>query len=237
MKTKMTKMAMLCFSALILFSVSACKKNNDPNALTGDTSIPLTAKDSVTTMYFQLNGQSFPQGATIKVAGNDNGMVTYTGSFNLNAYPDTLINNLVTILPSLINYYNPKDLTYSISPSGILTVQFTLKITSDGMQNYFVDGNPWTMRYDDALGTNNNVTRKNGQVLTATVTEKTGQDDWPFGFYYIKTSKIEYNAPADDPAVQKVTLRVNHKFGLVYVKADTKTGKALEVFLYPYFLM
>ena len=219
--------------AMILF-MPACKKN-DPNALTGDTNIPLTQKDSVTNVYFTVNGSSLP-GTTIKVVSNNNGMVTYGTTVDLSTYPDSIKVALATMVPQLISYYNPQNVTFNISGT-TLNIQFTIKVTSEGMQNYFVDGQPWTVRYADGVGTNYTVKRSNGQVLTATVTEKTGVDDWPYGFYYIKTSKVEYNAPAGDPVLSKVTFRVNHKFGLVYLKAEGKNGKTLELSLFPYYVM
>ena len=221
---------------LSLFSLDACKKSTDPSVLTGDTNIPLTAVDSVTTVFLTMNGVNQPGWTSMTVLSNSNGMVTYGVVFDLSSYPDSLLNMLAAIVPQAISYYNPKNVVWSITPSGHLNVQFTVKITSEGMQNYFVDGKPWTVRYADGVGTNYTVTRNNGQVLTASVTEKTGLDDWPCGYYYIKTSKIEYVAPADDPVVSKVTFRVNHKFGLVYIKAEDKTGRILELNLLPYFL-
>ncbi len=219
-----------------LFVIPSCKKSTDPSVLTGDTNIPLTQKDSVTAIYFTVNGTSMA-GASMKVIGNDNGMVTYGASIDLTAYPDSLISNLLTIIPQMISYYNPQGVIWSITGNNILNIQFKVKVTSDGMQNYFVEGKPWTIRYADAVGTNNSVTRSNGQTLTTTVTEKTGVDDWPYSLWLIKTSKVEFTAPVDDPSISKVTFRINHKFGLVYVKVEGKNGKVLELDLINWFLL
>ncbi len=237
MQTMLKKAIALSLFLIVLFSVNSCKKNNDPNVLGGETNIPLTQKDSVTSIYFTVYGGTSLPGATVKVVSNDNGMVTYGATVDLNAYPDSVVNSLATMVPQLIAYYNPKDVTWSISPSGVLSVQFTLKITSEGMQNYFIDGQPWTVKYADPVGTNYTVTRDNGDVLTATVTEKTGADDWPYGFMMIKTSKVEFTAPAGDPVLSKASFRVNHKFGLVYLKAEGKDGRILEIDLFPWFLL
>jgi hypothetical protein len=43
--------------------------------------------------------------------------------------------------------------------------------------------------------------------------------------------------PASDPVLSKVTFRVNHKFGLVYLKAEGKDGKVLELDLFAWFLL
>ncbi len=237
LKSITKKLAMFSLLLAVVLTVNSCKKNNDPSVLGGDTNIPLTQKDSVTSLYFTVNGGTSLPGATIKVISNDNGMVTYGATVDLNAYPDSVVSALTTMVPELISYYNPKDLTWSLSPSGIITVQFKLKVTSEGMQNYFVDGKPWTVKYADPQGTTYNVTRDNGDTLTATVTEKTGLDDWPYSFWSIKTSKVEYVAPATDPVLSKVTFRVNHKFGLVYLKAEGKDGRVLELDLFAWFLL
>ncbi len=237
MKDLLKKSGALLVVLFTLFAANSCKKDSGPNVLGGETNILLTQKDSVTDIYFTVNGGSSLPGASIKVLSNDNGMVTYGATVDLNAYPDSVVNNLVTMVPQLITYYNPKDLTWSLSPSGVLNVQFKLKITSEGIQNYFVDGQPWTVKYADGVGTDYTVTRDNGDVLTATITEKTGLDDWPYSFWSIKTSKVEYNAPASDPVLSKVTFRVNHKFGLVYLKAEGKDGKVLELDLFAWFLL
>ena len=231
---KMAGIALLLLAAL--FAVPSCKKSTDPTVLTGDTNIPLTQKDSVTDIYFTVNGTSMP-GASMKVISNDNGMVTYGASIDLTAYPDSLITNLVTMIPQMISYYNPQGVIWSVTSNNVLNIQFKVKVTSEGMQNYFVEGKPWTIRYADGVGTNNSVTRSNGQTLTTTVTEKTGLDDWPYSLWLIKTSKVEFTAPADDPSISKVTFRVNHKFGLVYVKVEGKNGKVLELDLINWFLL
>lgn len=222
--------------AATIAAVSSCKKEKDDNVLTGETNIPLTQKDSTTSLYFNYNGQNAP-GTEIQVVENKNGLVTYAASFDLQAIPDSLKNLLLTILPQLIDYYNPKDVSWNLEANGTINVQFKLKITSEGIQSYFVDGKPWTIRYDDPQGSSRSITRDNGDVMTATVTEKTGQDDWPFGFMYIKTSKVEINAPASDPVMQKVIYRINHKFGVVYLKAEGKDGRVLEIDLIPWFLI
>jgi hypothetical protein len=237
-KTTLIKNVVMASLVLLsLISLDSCKKNDDPNVLTGDTNIPLTPVNAVTTVYTTVNGTSQPGSMSMTVLSNNNGTVTYGAAFDLNSYPDSVKLMLATILPQAISYYNPQNVTWNISASGQLNVQYTLKVTSEGMQNYFVDGKPWTVRYADGVGTKYTVTRTNGDVLTATVTEKTGVDDFPFGFLLIKTSKLEYLAPASDPVISKVTYRVNHKFGLVYLKVEGKAGRVLELSLFPYFLM
>lgn len=227
----------ICFLLFALSSVSSCKKDKDPNALAGETNIPLTQKDSVTSIYIEADGQTLPS-TTIKVVSNNNGMVTYQTTIDLLGVPDSILTELATVLPAMYNYYKPKDLTYQLTPDGKIQAQFTVKITSEGMQDFFVEGKPFVaVKYEDPQGTSYSLQMDNGTTITRTITEKTGVDDWPYGFYYIKTSKIETVCPADDPVMQKITYRANHKFGLVYIELQLKNGKVIKTDIFPWFLL
>ena len=216
--------------------IGSCKKENtDPNVLGGETIIDLTAIGSETDVY--LSSGSTSLNTKVKVVGNDNGMVSYEAAIDIHSIPDSIIDLVVQVLPQLVSYYNPKDVIIGTDTQGRVTATFKLKVTSEGMQNYFVDGKPWTFRYNDAAGTTYTVKRNSGEEVNATVTEKTGLDDWPMGFMYIKTSKVEVTPPSADPVFTKITFRANHKFGLVYLKGETKSGKIIEVDLVPWFLI
>jgi len=55
------------------------------------------------------------------------------------------------------------------------------------------------------------------------VVSKTGVDDYPYGFYLIKTIQVEDMDPGvlkNTGGVNKVTYIANHKFGLVGVRLD-----------------
>lgn len=235
--TLIKKVAILSLLLLTIVSINSCTKSSDPNVLTGDTNILMTKVNSQTTTYLTINGVNQPGSGTLTVLSNNNGMVTYGTTVDLTTYSDSALTTVATLLPQAISYYNPKNIVWSISPQGILTAQFTVKITSEGMQNYFVDGQPWTVKYADGVGTKYTVKRTNGTMLTSTVNEKTGNDEWSYGMLLIKTSLLEYDAPADDPVISKVFYRVNHKFGLVYLKVMGKNGKVLEMDLLNFFLM
>ena len=235
----MKKIQLILSIAILLFTIFAlnsCKKSTNNEELGGDTNIPLTVVNSETGVYLKIGGQNYPN-TTIKVLSNTNGMVTYGGSINLASYPDSVLTDLASLAPALISYYKPQGVVFNIGANGVVTFQFQLKITSEGIQSYFVDGKPWTIKYDDAVGTTHTLKRDNGETLVSSVTEKTGLDDWPFSLLLIKTSEVQAAAPAGDPTIKKVTYRINHKFGLVYLKLETKDGKVAEVNLYPWFVM
>ena len=61
-----------------------------------------------------------------------------------------------------------------------------------------------------------------------TVVSKTGVDDYPYGFYLIKTIQVESNRLGLRSAtgVSKITYIANHKFGMVGVKVTFTDGSS-----------
>ncbi len=232
-----TKYILFATFITLLLLVTACKKDKDPNALEGDTNIALTAKDSVTSVYMEMDGLQAPS-AQIKVVSNVDGQVTYHATIPMTGIADSLKAQLAAVIPSMINYYHPQNLSVQIASNGDIEADFTIKITSEGIQHSFIEGKPClVVKYGDGVGSSYSVTMDNGKTVTSTVTEKTGVDDWPYGFYYIKTSKVVTTVPEDDPVIQSLSYRANHKFGIVYIEVTTKAGKTIKVDLFPWFLL
>jgi hypothetical protein len=213
-----------------LFIISHCAKDDEP-----ETNIALTEPNSVSDVYGSYGTQSI-QDASITVKSRQNGIVTYKAQIDINPFPESLKIKALTSLAQLSSYYK-FDTSFTLTPDNKLQFEFKLKVTSDGYADYFVEGKEWVIgNYGDGVGTKYTVVNSKGQTLTREVTEKTGQDDWPFGFYYIKTSKIEQVAPAEDPVISKVIYRINHKFGLVYVEYQLKDGTNLKLGVYANFI-
>ena len=155
----------------------------------------------------------------------------------VNQFPDSLKLKALTVMGQVFSYYHFSDTSYSITPDNKLKFEFQLKITSEGYMDFLTEGKPWVIgKYGDGVGTKYTVTNDKGEELVREVTEKTGLDDWPFGFYLIKTSKIEHIAPADNPAFEKVIYRMNHRFGLVYVEYLLRDGTTLKLNVYASFV-
>jgi hypothetical protein len=209
----------------ILFLVPACKKDKSPSDLGGDTQIPLTEIGSKTTVYVELGDLELP--GEIEVINRDgDGIVTYKATIDYSGFPQAgLIDDLVND-------------EYQDGP-GKIKANFQMKITSEGYMDYFLQGGvPWiVVRYDDPVGTKYKATQSDGTVLTRTITEKTGVDDFPFSFWYIKTIKVEQEMAADDPIAKKLIYRANHKFGLVYVELELLNGEKLKLSLFPWHVM
>lgn len=223
---------------LLLFTVpfyfASCNEEDKNTELGGDTDIPLTKVDSVSSVYINYNG-TYLGSTEMKVVSNVKGDVTYNAKLDLNALPADLKLKALDLLPKLKDYYTIPNL--KITPDQKIEFDFKLKITSEGYLDYFTDGKPWVMiKYENGVGAEYKVTNSKGQTLTRTITEKTGIDEYPWGFLLIKTTKVEHIPPADHPVFSKVSYRVNHKFGLVDVEFELKDGTKFGLDIRAFFL-
>lgn len=226
---------LLVFSILATLMVfSSCKKGEpDPNFLDGEWDIPLTKVGSETTLYPQLGTYEFPPFDAV-VTKNDQGIVNYKIKINpdLTGNPDSVL--LQTVIDMLV-----EGGEFNIDSAEMLDVGIQFRITSKGYQVYSQDGKPQTIvRYDDPVGTTYSFDNiYTNQKIRGAVTEKTGLDDWPMGFLLIKTSKVEFEYPEEFPLIDKVIIRANHRFGLVYAEVKFKNGKSGSIDLIPWDLL
>lgn len=218
------KNTLLSISVFLLF-VSSCgtdPENEDNNNLSGDTDIALGEVGNTGYTVIGMNGD-YTRLDGIEITENDNGIV--------NIHINTDISNISGL-------DNMSDLVSSIYPGfqsedGKLVTDLKYKITSDGIQDYNnVDGKAHTLvKYDSNVGDTYTVNLANGNTLTRKVTAKSTEDDFQWGFYYIKTITVEQNAIA--PGISKYRFRANHKFGLVFVEAIMEDGTSTEMYVYP----
>lgn len=222
---------LLCTGLLYLPSCNEEDKNTE---LGGETNIPLTQVDSASSVYINYNG-TYLGSTEMKVISNVKGDVTYNAKVDLNSLPNDLKLKALDLLPKLKDYYDLPNL--KITPDQKIEFDFKMKITSEGYLDYFTDGKPWVMiKYENGVGAEYKVTNSKGQTLTRTITEKTGKDEYPFGFLLIKTTKVEHIAPTDHPVFSKVSYRANHKFGLVDVEFELKDGTKFGLDIRAFFL-
>ena len=65
------------------------------------------------------------------------------------------------------------------------------------------------------------------------VVSKTGVDDYPYGFYMIKTIQVEQEGDnLKSVGMTKYTYVYNHKFGLVGIKVDFDDGSSVTYPVY-----
>ncbi len=218
----------LMFVVFVLFLFFSCSKDDSSeNSLGGETKIALTAVDSVSGIYVKYGNEQV-NNSSIKVKSQEGGIVTYDAVFDISTLSPATKVKLLDYAEKAKAYYNI-DPDFTITSDQKIKFNFKLKVTSEGYMDYFTEGKPWVMaKYADPVGTEYSITNKKGEKLTRTITEKTGKDDWPFVFFQIKTSKIVQMAASDDPLLDRVEYRVNHRFGLVYLEYFLKDGTNLK---------
>jgi len=203
--------------ALAIFAMPACKKDSlDGNNLGGSGDIALTEVGSEFSAYVSLGNTNLPTAEMVVVSRTSDGRVTFEVEMDMTGHPDSAM--VMDLVP-------PEH----VDASGRINTTFDMKFTSEGVMDYFFGEKPWVIaRYGDDVGASYELERFPGEVHTRTVTEKTGQDDWPFVFFDIKTSKIEQETLPEDELVERIVYRVNHKFGLVYLELQLRSGESVK---------
>ena len=225
------------FISIVVTIFPACEKETGPDELGGNTRIALTATDSSSYISGDYNGQYFSN-SSMTVKSNNDGIVTYVAKIDVSQFSTDIKIKAINSITQLMDYYkfDSSGGVFNIV-NDVLTFEFKLKVTSEGYLDYFMEGKPWVIgRYADGVGTKYSIKNSKGEILTREIMEKTGIDEWPIGFWLIKTSKIEQMAPADDPVIDKVIYRINHKFGLVYVEYQLKDGTKLKLNVWAWFI-
>ena len=87
------------------------------------------------------------------------------------------------------------------------------------------------IKHDWGVGQKWSFTTDDGKTINREVTEKTGKDEWPLGFFLIKTVKTEETNPGVE-GVSRVIFRTNHKFGLVYLEYQLVTGQNIKISIF-----
>lgn len=216
---------LLLFVSFTVFFV-ACDKDdndsNDPNVINGDTNIGINTVGNTFGASVKVGDNYYDVGDSLYIVNNNNGMITLKVKADLSQIPAlSVINNAI---PS-----SYKD------GNGKIDVNLTFKSTSEGIQDYGFfnkSGKYHTIaKYDAAVGDTYPLKKDDGTEIVRTVTERTNQDDFPYGFYDIKTIKVEEDPKI--PGIKNITYRVNHRFGLVWFEIEMEDGSKASSYFFP----
>jgi hypothetical protein len=221
----MKKITNLLFIALLSLFILACgtdPENEDNNKLGGSTDIALGEVGNTLYTVVEMNG-NYSRIEGVEATKNENGVATWKVSTDISNISglDNLIDVISPIYPGLQ------------SENGKIDAEFKIKITSEGLLDYNnVDGKAHTLvKYDCKVGDKYTLKLDNGTTLTRTVTAKSSEDDFQWGFLLIKTITVEQNSNA--PGISKYRFLANHKFGLVFVEAIMEDGTSAGMYIYP----
>jgi hypothetical protein len=102
--------------------------------------------------------------------------------------------------------------------------KFGMRLTSEGVQ-LVVDGkNSTIVNFSDGVGT---VYTSEVSGRKHTIVSKSSTDDYPYGFYNIKVSKVEEPISVGGSTI-KVHFFANHKFGLVGIEIVYEDGSKIS---------
>ncbi|MFH1196890.1 MAG: hypothetical protein V1720_14410 [bacterium] len=223
MKNLYLIIALLVFS-MVFISCDKDEDSNDPNVINGETNLAINTVGNTFGATVKVGGSYYDVADSIFIKNNVNGVVTMHVSANLSQIP--ALSAINSVIPSSYKDNN-----------GNVNVDLTFKSTSEGIQDYgFYNkkGKYHTIaKFDAKVGDTYPLTKDDGSQIVRTVTERTDQDDFPFGFYNIKTIKVEEDPMI--PGIKNIVYRVNHKFGLVWFEIEMEDGsKASSYFFADY---
>jgi len=220
-----------------------------PNELGGTTDLELTRVGGVFATFLS-SGSYNPAFDRLHdsavITRNDNGIVTthveatFDSVFlaSLDSILGTSAFPEATKLAVLDLYLKKFDATLDTTDKENmkLTFDLTLRVTSEGIQEYVSSGGdlsrPHTIvKYGWEVGDKNMFTNADGVEVTRTVTHKSTTDDYGIGFLLIKVIKVEQTQ--EDPVFSKITYIANHKFGLVGVVFSTRSGSEVKLGIFP----
>lgn len=196
------------FVILLGISVSvfclSCEKildKEDANELKGDQSPKGEVGVIVSSGSAEIAGVS---NFSAVVTELKDGVSTYTASAKVT---NTFIKNMVSGFPGV-----------TINGDDVTITNLKMQQTTEGIKCLTGPGAGVLVKYDSKVGDTYPVgnTGKERKVVS-----KTGEDDYPYGFFLIKTIQVE-TTPIDmkSGGIQKITYIANHKFGMVGVKVD-----------------
>lgn len=223
----------ICLSAaLVAALIPACGDNSPsgPSPIGGDTDIPLNqVGNTIPTSSILFDGAFVDVDGMLTVTTSQDGLVTLRAQADLNDSPE-LLAAVQDWLPELEDLGGWGDATIT---AGVVAADFRLRVTSEGIQDYFNgDNRPHTLvDYGAQVGDVYRLTLDGGTTLTRRVTAVSTTDDFPYGLLMIKTITVEQDSRI--PGVSKFIYRANHRFGLVYVEAVLDDGSSISYYLFP----
>lgn len=206
---------MLTFFFIGILSVSCDdSSDNDPNVLTGSQSDMGLVGVDVSSSSIEIAGVG---NFSAEVESLENGISSYTAQANVS---NSLLKNMISNFPGVVIDGN----TVSIDNFQIQQTTGGIKCMTGPLAGVLVN-------YDSAVG-DTYTTTTSGKVRT--VVSKSTEDDYPYGFYLIKTIQVESTLgnSVGIAGVNNITYIANHKFGMVGVKVDFEDGTSAKFPIY-----
>jgi len=213
----MKKLYLLFIGIAMVAVLCSCEKwfnkEEDPGELNGDLSPMAEVGTTVSSSSAEIAGVSNFQ-ATV-TALND-GVSSYTGSATVT---NPIVRDLFTKIPGITangNTVTGKDIK--------------IRQTTEGIELLSGPSAGILFKYGSEVGDSYPI-GSTGKVRT--VVSKTGQDDYNYGFFLIKTIQVdETSSKLKSSGISKITYIGNHRFGLVGFKISLNDGTSVNFPVY-----
>ncbi len=186
-------------------SCSSSSDNDDSGVLTGSQSDMGLVGVTVASSSSEIAGVS---NFSAVVESLENGISSYSAQATVT---NPLVKNMIANFPGVV-----------IDGNNVSISDLKIQQTTDGIKCVTGPFAGVLVKYDAAVGD----TFAAGSGKVRTVVSKTGVDDYPYGFYMIKTIQVEstVSEAARLSGINKITYIANHRFGMVGVKVNFEDG-------------
>ena len=191
---------------LMLVFILSCKK--DEKASLGGDQSPIGAVDNA----FTINAVPGITNFNAKVTSLESGVSTIT-------YSATIAGTTATTILSA--------LTGATVTGNSFTRVSKYKITTNGIQSNYTDGDLILVKYDAKVGDKWSL-KVSGNEITRTVTSVSNTDDYTWNGMLIKVIKVDETGRGL-PGVAKLEFIANHKFGLVGIIVHLEDGSTQNI--------
>lgn len=202
----------------------SCSSSTTPadiplDVLGGDTNVPEAQVGNVISLgTVKIGADSVDLNARMTITKNEGGLVT--AHVTADPTKDPRIAKYAALIPASAK-----------KADGTIDTDVKFRVTTEGVQDFFnKDGKPHTVvKYAGNVGDTYKVSKSDGVVITRTVVAKSDKDDFPYGFFDIKTMTIEQDSRI--PGIKKFVIRANHKFGIVHVEVVAEDGSTMSSYV------
>jgi len=206
------KKVMLIFMMVNLVFLNSCFKE-DADELNGDQSPMGEVGVTVSSSSMEIAGASNIEAV---VTNLKDGISTYSASATIT---NPVLKNLVANFPGV-----------EVNGDVVSITNMKIQQTKEGIKSMSGNNMGVLVKYDSKVGDTYPI---EGSSNVRTVVSKTGVDDYPYGFYLIKTIQVEQtNIGLKSSGITKYTYIANHKFGMVGVKVDFDDGTSVTFPIY-----
>jgi len=236
----------------LLLYVVACNQSPtdaNPDVIGGETKLELTQIGGEFPVYIVTNpvitDLNRLENSTV-ITDNQDGIVTF---YHHSTFDSVFIDALDTALgmqslpkavklPILAEYAKRIGAKLDTTDKSrmTLTAEFKVKITSEGIQEFFGKNNNLTtphtlVKYNWSVGNVYEFTNTEGIKVKRTVVSKSSEDDYSLSHLKIKVIKIDETK--EDPLIEKITYIANQTYGLIGIIITSKNGKQIKLTVFP----